>query len=134
MRSVLDTNVVVSGIFFAGVPGQILDAWGQGQFTLVATPSTFAEYEEVCRRLQGRFPAIEFEGVLVGLLRGARMLADPEPDPSILRDVDDDMFLRCALASRSVLVSGDGDLLEQDGWAGVRVLNPRDFLAELADA
>ena len=107
MRVVLDTNVLVSGIFFAGVPGQILEVWGQGQFVLIATPSIFAEYEEVCRRLHLRFPSIEFEGVLVSLLRGARIVADPDPGPPISRDPDDDIFLRCALATQSVIVSGD---------------------------
>ena len=131
MRVVLDTNVLVSGIFFAGVPGQILDGWGQGQFVLIATPSIFAEYEEVCRRLHVRFPSIEFEGVLVSLLRGARIVADPDPGPPISRDPDDDIFLRCALATQSIVVSGDADLLEQDGWSGVSVLSPRDFLKEL---
>ncbi len=27
MKAVLDTNVLISGIFFGGPPGQILDAW-----------------------------------------------------------------------------------------------------------
>jgi putative PIN family toxin of toxin-antitoxin system len=131
VRVVLDTNVLVSGIFFAGVPGQILDAWGKGQFVLIATPSIFAEYEEVCRRLHARFPSIEFDGVLVSLLLGARIVADPDSGPPISRDPDDDIFLRCAHATRSVVVSGDEDLLEQDGWSGVRVIKPRDFLEEL---
>ena len=30
MRVVLDTNVLVSGIFFGGVPGRILSAWAEG--------------------------------------------------------------------------------------------------------
>lgn len=30
MRVVLDTNVVVSGVFFGGVPGKILSAWSAG--------------------------------------------------------------------------------------------------------
>ena len=36
MRVVLDTNVVVSGLLFGGVPGTILTAWTSGAFTLVA--------------------------------------------------------------------------------------------------
>jgi len=27
MRIVLDTNVLISGIFFSGLPGKILQAW-----------------------------------------------------------------------------------------------------------
>ena len=38
-RVVLDTNVVLSGIFFGGVPGRILDAWQVGHLTLVLSPA-----------------------------------------------------------------------------------------------
>ena len=44
IRVVLDTNVVLSGIFFAGVPGRILDAWRAGGLTLVLSPAILAEY------------------------------------------------------------------------------------------
>ena len=32
MRIVVDTNVLMSGIFFGGVPGRILAAWREGRF------------------------------------------------------------------------------------------------------
>jgi predicted nucleic acid-binding protein len=38
MRIVLDTNVLMSGIFFGGAPGNILHAWQAGQITLAVSP------------------------------------------------------------------------------------------------
>ena len=38
MRIIVDTNVVMSGIFFGGVPGRILDAWAEGRLELVLSP------------------------------------------------------------------------------------------------
>lgn len=38
MKIVLDTNVLVSGIFFAGPPAEILAACEAGRVTLVLTP------------------------------------------------------------------------------------------------
>lgn len=35
MRVVVDTNVLMSGIFFGGVPGRILGAWAGGELELV---------------------------------------------------------------------------------------------------
>lgn len=35
MRAVLDTNVVVSGLFFGGPPRDILDAWADGDLVHV---------------------------------------------------------------------------------------------------
>ncbi len=46
MRAVLDTNVVLSGFFFGGLPGQILDAWRDARFTLVLSAAILGEYRE----------------------------------------------------------------------------------------
>jgi|SRR5687768_16128720 len=56
IRVVLDTNVVLSGIFFAGVPGRILDAWRAGGLTLVLSPAILAEYYRAGTALAARYP------------------------------------------------------------------------------
>ena len=40
----LDTNVVLSGDFFGGVPGEILEAWSRGRFEVVVSAPILAEY------------------------------------------------------------------------------------------
>lgn len=47
MKVVLDTNVLVSGIFFGGVPGRVLAAWSRGEVDLVLSPANLDE----CRRV-----------------------------------------------------------------------------------
>ena len=42
MRVILDTNVLVSGVFFGGVPGRILSVWSAGKFALVLSPEILA--------------------------------------------------------------------------------------------
>ena len=59
MRAVLDTNVVVSGIFFGGLPRQILEVWGDAAFELVLSASIFDEYLRTCDRLGDRHPGLE---------------------------------------------------------------------------
>ena len=44
MRAVLDTNVVMSAIFFGGVPFKVLNAWYNGEFELVVSDAVMAEY------------------------------------------------------------------------------------------
>jgi predicted nucleic acid-binding protein len=44
MRAVIDTNVFVSGIFWAGPPRQILVAWQTGRFKLVLSSAILEEY------------------------------------------------------------------------------------------
>ena len=43
VRVVLDTNVLLSGIFFGGLPGRLLDAWQSGQLALVLSPAILTE-------------------------------------------------------------------------------------------
>jgi len=56
VKIVLDTNVVVSGVFFGGVPGRILSAWSAGKLALVLSPSILEEYRRVGNEL-GRHQA-----------------------------------------------------------------------------
>jgi hypothetical protein len=51
MRVVLDTNVLMSGIFFAGPPATILAAWAEGELELLASVDILTEYRRVGSRL-----------------------------------------------------------------------------------
>ena len=131
MRAVLDTNVVVSALFFGGVPRQLLEAWMEGRFELVLSPSIFDEYVEVCDRLAASHPRLEYREALATLIGHSTLVADPEIAEPITTDPDDDKFLACADASGATVVSGDSDLLEASGWKGIDVLTPRAFLTLL---
>ena len=47
MRIVLDTNGVVSGLFWGDKPLAILRAWAQGRMSIVGMPEILWEYERV---------------------------------------------------------------------------------------
>ena len=48
MRVILDANVFISGLLSKqGPPGQILDAWVEGQFSLFVSPPIVAEIQRV---------------------------------------------------------------------------------------
>jgi len=55
MKVVLDTHVLISGIFFSGLPSRILKAWAEARIELVASVEVLAEYRRVAERLQKRF-------------------------------------------------------------------------------
>lgn len=57
MRVIFDTNVLMSGIFFGGVPGRLLDASVEGHFRLVVSPRILEEYRRVGAELAARYPA-----------------------------------------------------------------------------
>jgi len=44
VKIILDTNVFISGVFFGGLPYQILDAWRNGKLDIVLSEDIFNEY------------------------------------------------------------------------------------------
>lgn len=46
-RIVLDTNVLMSGIFWSGPPAKILSAWHEKRLQLVISPDILNEYIRV---------------------------------------------------------------------------------------
>jgi putative PIN family toxin of toxin-antitoxin system len=125
----LDTNVLVSGIFFSGPPGEILEAWQAGRFQLVVSPAILLEYQRVSEELAARFPGVDISTLLGVLAMNATQL---DPPPSAARpcdDPDDIKFLACAVAGKvDYLISGDKHLLKLKRCERTIILNPRQFL------
>lgn len=128
MRVVLDTNVLISGIFFSGPPAQILKAWNDGAVQFVVSNEILEEYFEVGERLSLRYPDIEITQILVLIVQNSQIVkVAPLPEP-VSSDSDDDKFLACAAASDTkVIISGDSDLLTVSGYENVQVIAPREF-------
>ncbi len=133
MKVILDTNVLVSGIYFGGVPGQIVDAWSEDVLSLVLTPGILEEYARVGHDMAARYPdgRKAFASMLEILAVHSRIL-NASPLPSrVSSDPDDDKFLAAAVASGvRVLISGDRHLLDVSGWRGIEVLTPRQFVRQ----
>lgn len=129
MKAVVDTNVLMSAIFFGGTPGRILELWREGKLKLAVSPEVVNEYEQVARRLAMRYPGVD-PTVLLGLIvLNTEVVTDvPLPD-QVCDDPADDKFLACAITSDAdVIVTGDRQLLAVSGYEGVEVLTPREFV------
>jgi predicted nucleic acid-binding protein len=50
IKAILDTNVLISGIFWKGVPFEILKAWQKHRFRLVISLPILYEYHRVQTR------------------------------------------------------------------------------------
>lgn len=135
MRIVLDTNVFVSAVFFGGVPGRILEGWREGRLQLVLSPAILDEYQRVGQALSAQYVGVDLEPILALLTVEAEFIETPALPAPVSADADDDKFLACASAAgAAVIVSGDKDLGDHDGWRGVRVLRPRQFADEFLSA
>ena len=64
MKIILDTNVLISGIFFSGLPNQILNAWRHGKFKIVLSQEIVDEYLAVAERISSKYDGIDIERIL----------------------------------------------------------------------
>ena len=134
MRVVLDTNVVISGVFFGGIPGRIVTAWADRRFTLVISPEILLEYQRVGAELGTERPQLlpTWQPILALITVHATIIAAPPLPDRVGEDPDDEMFLAAALAfDTKLIVSGDPHLRAVSGWQGIRVGTPRQFHDEL---
>ena len=129
MRIILDTNVLVSGIFFSGPPSRILGAWRDKKLQLVISTDILAEYQRVAVILGEKYSRVDLRPVLDLLTVNSDIITAPPLLENVTADPDDNMFIACAMASDTkLIVSGDKHLLEIDGYEDIQVLKPRQFI------
>ncbi len=132
MRVVLDTNVIMSGLLFGGMPGRIVEAWRRGRIEVVLTPAVLTEYERVAEALSNRYPEVAITALLQILASLAIRVDDRELSESVCEDPDDDKFLACALSGHArLVVSGDKALVATSGYRGIKVVTPRVFIDDV---
>jgi len=126
-RVVLDTNILVSGIGWAGAPGRIISKWIEGKLILVESPALLNEFLEVIR--DEKFDFLDREDIdeFYRILVERADVVEPAFRVDIIRDDDtDNRVIECALAGRAgFIISGDLHLLRLGGFAGVRVVTAR---------
>jgi len=128
MRIVVDTNIIISGIFFGGKPRKLLEKCFSGTLQMVCSEEIFIEYTETIERLtkkSGRNIGKEIETLLTENLE----FIENRFSDSYSRDPDDDKFINCALSGGiKYIVSGDQDLLVLEKINGVKIVGVSDFL------
>jgi len=129
MRVVVDTNVLISAVFFGGKPGHILDAWRKKKIELVISTDILAEYVDVLHRIAAKYPKVNVSRIItlitsLGLITEARDLEE-----QVCADPDDDKFIAAALESSSrVIITGDTHLLDVSGYSGIEMIQPAVFI------
>lgn len=131
MTATLDTNVLMSGIFFGGVPGRILEAWRDGRFKWVVTNDIIDEDREVSERLHLKIPRVDPRDWIALIEDEAASVVPERLKEPVCEDPDDDKFVACALGASATIVSGDHHLLDVNGRNGLCVKKPRDFLNDI---
>ena len=128
MHVVLDTNVLVSGVFWHGPASRILELWAKDKIDVVVSPAILTEYQRLLAEMEQDKPAGLADAWTVFIAQHATLI-HPAGHPRLCRDPDDDKFLHCALsAGAKVLVTGDKDLLSMGRVDDVELVSPAAFL------
>ena len=127
MRIVVDTNVIISGVFFGGAPRQILNAIVTSKVTACATAEIVDEYLEIVDEMLSRKQGSLNRNILSPLIHSLEMI-EPRTQVELSRDPDDDKFLGCAKDAKALyIVSGDKDLLVLERFEDIEIITAREF-------
>lgn len=128
MKAVLDTNVLVSGIFWQGPSRKVLELWAAEKIKVAVSPLILEEYKRLLAEMERKKPMGMAELWMTFIVRHS-ILVHPAGEFRLCRDPDDDKFLHCAVsAGTKVLVSKDNDLLLLKKVSGVDILTPGKLL------
>ena len=132
IKGVLDTNVLISGVFWKGPPFEILKAWQQQRFRLAISPVVLQEYRRVLDELgKQRMPVLT--SVLKIIELRSEMVEPVSFSQPVCSDPDDDKFLEAAIAAGAgYVVSGDKALLNLKSYHMVQVVRPSRFMELLS--
>jgi len=136
LKAVLDPNVIISATLSPeGSPAKALRFWLEGAYELVCSQLLLDELARALTypKLRKHISNDEADGLLNLLKRGALLVEDPKTSAGIFSaDPDDDYLIALAERSRSVLVSGDRDLLGLSEL--IPVYSPRAFIDLLQES
>jgi uncharacterized protein len=129
IRAVLDTNVLVSGIFWKGTPFEILQAWQGRRFHLVISRPILHEYTRVLEEMTKKRPSAVIGSILEVIQLHSEMIEPVAFAKTVCSDPDDDKFLEAAVAADAgYIVSGDSALLKLKNYSGVEIVRPARFV------
>lgn len=140
MKVVLDTNVIISGLLWKGLPGKIFDLIDDGRVIFCITQNILREVDKVLRypRIKSKLDSVGFtaEEITSYLVQVAEIYPD-FPIRYKLVDRSDEKVLAAALtASADFLITGNKKHFQVESYEnfeifGIKIVTPREFLTEI---
>jgi putative PIN family toxin of toxin-antitoxin system len=132
MRLVLDTNVVVSGLLWNGLPRTLLKACGEAPNFAFTSVALLQELVETLTKpkFAGKIAASGFlSAELVNRYAQMTRVVRPATVPRLAPDADDDVVIGTAIAAKAdLLVTGDLGLLSVGAYTCGRIVRVAEAL------
>jgi putative PIN family toxin of toxin-antitoxin system len=131
MRAVIDTNVIVSAVFFKGNPRAILDKLSDNKFELICSQKIIEEYVRVIDYFAKKYDK-ELGNFSASFIIESATIIKVSHYGKYCRDPNDDKFINCArTANAKYIVSGDKDLLVLNKIEDIEIVTPKEFLSKI---
>ena len=133
IRTVIDTNVIISAILFGGIPGELISLWKSGHIQPLTSKDIIDEYIKVLTYQKFKLSEKEINYILYNEILPYFEVATLKPGQAIIQeDPSDDKFIHCANAGRaSVIISGDQHLINLKSYGKIKILTLSQFLEKL---
>lgn len=133
-KAIVDTNVVISGIFWKGAPLEILRAWQKQRFRLAVSLPILDEYRRVLEEMTRKRSSAVLDSILEVIELHSEIVEPARFAKTVCSDPDDDKFLEAAIAANAdYVVSGDTALLKLKNYQRVQIVRPAQFLKLLSE-
>jgi putative PIN family toxin of toxin-antitoxin system len=134
--TVIDTGVLVAGIYWRHEPHLCVSAWLQGLIIPVVSDLIYAEYERVLHQVKAEQDfQTDLEPWLAAIRKSALWVTPVPLTERVCCDGNDDKFIGAALgAGAKTVIARDRDLTVLEKPFGIAILTPRQFLASLPRA
>ena len=127
IRIVLDSNIIISSIFWRGKPYDVMKNCILGQYQLIISKEIIDETTNKLRT-KFKFPEEKIQE-LVDILLTYSQLIEPTSKVEIVRDKKDNKIINCALDGRAdYIVTGDKDLLELKEFKDTKIITAKQVL------
>lgn len=130
IRAVLDTNIIISSIFWKGNPHEAVRRGILGGYKLVASAAII---DEITNKLRNKFqfPEKAIQD-LVSVLLTYGHIVEPISKFDAVRDKTDNKVLECAFDGKAdFIVTGDPDLLILKEFKGIKIVTVKEFLESI---
>ena len=130
MRTILDTNVFVSGIFWEGnFCSKIIYKWRNKEFELVSSVEILDELVKTLKDFKIQMPDEMIEELRNLIIENSIMVEPTIKLDAIKDDPDDNKFLEAGISGNvDLVISQDKHLLKLKQYRGIKIVSPEEAL------
>ena len=127
MKIVIDTNILISAVFFGGIPRKVIDLVIDEKISACMNEEIFSEYEDTAFKMNAKGKWHINREIFDRFLNAVEVVGT-ETVVDICRDPDDNKFIACAVDAKAIyIVSGDKDLLTVGNYGEIEIVTATEF-------